>query len=221
MRVSKKLRNEEALITEYSGVRLRMDLDRVPLWRGDHVTLKQLWSDYSQYLYLPRLVNSEVLLGAVRSGVALLTWDPDSFAYASAFAEATNRYSGLVGGQHAGVVLDATSMLVKPDIAARQIAEDVKSVGGEAARATQTGDRATTTPPGPDQHPTPGHGLSKRFCGRAALEPVRMLRDLGEIAEAIVGQLDRAGANVTISVEIEATTEGGFPDDVRRIVTST
>ena len=218
VRVSKKLRNEEALITEYSGVRLRMDLDRVPLWRGDHVTLKQLWSDYSQYLYLPRLVNSEVLLGAVRSGVALLTWDPDSFAYASAFAEATNRYSGLVGGQHAGVVLDATSMLVKPDIAARQIAEDVKSVGGEAARAAQTGDRATTTPPGPDQHPTPGHGLSKRFCGRAALEPVRMLRDLGEIAEAIVGQLDRAGANVTISVEIEATTEGGFPDDVRRIV---
>ena len=29
----KKLRSEEALITEYSGVRLRMDLDRVPLWR--------------------------------------------------------------------------------------------------------------------------------------------------------------------------------------------
>ena len=37
VRVAKKLRNEEALITEYSGARLRMDLDRVPLWRGDHV----------------------------------------------------------------------------------------------------------------------------------------------------------------------------------------
>ena len=74
MRVAKKLRNEEALITEYSGVRLRMDLDRVPLWRGEHVTLKQLWSDYSQYLYLPRLRDSAVLLDAVRNGVALLTW---------------------------------------------------------------------------------------------------------------------------------------------------
>ena len=31
VRVGKKLRNEEALITEYSGARLRMDLDRVPL----------------------------------------------------------------------------------------------------------------------------------------------------------------------------------------------
>ena len=92
VRVAKKLRNEEALITEYSGARLRMDLDRVPLWRGDHVGLKQLWSDYSQYLYLPRLLNSAVLLDAVRSGVALLTWNPDSFGYASAFTEDSGRY---------------------------------------------------------------------------------------------------------------------------------
>lgn len=216
MRVSKKLRNEEALITEYSGARLRMDLDRVPLWRGDHVTLKQLWSDYSQYLYLPRLVNSEVLLGAVRSGVALLTWDPDSFAYASAFSEATNRYTGLVGGQHAGVVLDATSVLVKPDVAARQMTGDVKSAGGEAGPTVQTGKPATAR--GVDQDTAPAPGLPKRFYGRASLEPVRMLRDLGEIAEAIVAQLDRAGANVTISVEIEATTQDGFSDDVRRTV---
>ena len=60
--------------------------------------------------------------------------------------------------------------------------------------------------------------MPKRFYGRVSLEPVRMLRDLGDIAEAIVAQLDRADAKVTISVEIEATTEGGFPDDVRRTV---
>jgi predicted AAA+ superfamily ATPase len=216
-RVSKKLRNEEALITEYSGARLRMDLDRVPLWRGDHVTLKQLWSDYSQYLYLPRLVNSEVLLGAVRSGVALLTWDPDSFAYASAFSEATNRYTGLVGGEHADVILDATSVLVKPDVAARQMAEDVTSAGRGAGSTVQTG-KAGTTASGIDQDTAPTPGLPKRFYGRTSVEPVRMLRDLGEIAEAIVAQLDRAGANVTISVEIGATAEEGFPDAVRRTV---
>ncbi len=217
VRVSKKLRNEEALITEYSGARLRMDLDRVPLWRGDHVTLKQLWSDYSQYLYLPRLADSEVLLSAVRSGVALLTWNPDTFAYASAFSEASNRYSRLVGGEHAGVVLDNTSVLLKPDVAARQMAEDMKTAGGEAIPTVQTGNAATTSP-GVDQVTAPAPGLPKRFYGRTSLEPVRMLRDAGEIAEAIVAQLDRAGANVTISVEIEATTEDGFPDDVRRTV---
>jgi hypothetical protein len=33
VRASKKLRGEESLISEYSAARLRMDLDRVPLWR--------------------------------------------------------------------------------------------------------------------------------------------------------------------------------------------
>ena len=45
-----------------------------------------------------------------------------------------------------------------------------------------------------------------------------MLRDLGDIADAIVGQLGRAQANVTIVVEIEATAAEGFPEDVRRTV---
>jgi hypothetical protein len=45
-----------------------------------------------------------------------------------------------------------------------------------------------------------------------------MLRDLGDIADAIVAQLGRANAEITITVEIEATAEEGFVDDVRRTV---
>jgi len=45
-----------------------------------------------------------------------------------------------------------------------------------------------------------------------------MLRDLGDIADAIVAQLGRADAAVTITVEIEATADQGFSDDVRRAV---
>jgi predicted AAA+ superfamily ATPase len=221
VRVGKKLRNDEALITEYSGARLRMDLDRVPLWRGDHVGVKQLWSDYTQYLYLPRLRDSAVLLDAVRSGVALLTWNPDSFAYASAYDESSGRYSGLVGGQHAAVVLDPAAVIVQPDVAARQVDEERAAAGGpssdpgqpgkvETGREPERGGAADTTPRPP--------AAPKRFYGRVSLEPVRMLRDLGDIADAVVGQLGRADAEVTITVEIEAIAEGGFSDDVRRTV---
>jgi hypothetical protein len=45
-----------------------------------------------------------------------------------------------------------------------------------------------------------------------------MLRDLGDIADAIVSQLGRADANVKITVEIEAKATEGFKDDVRRTV---
>ena len=57
-----------------------------------------------------------------------------------------------------------------------------------------------------------------RFYGRVSLEPVRMLRDLGEIADAIVAQLGRTDADINIAIEIEATSNAGFSDDIRRTV---
>lgn len=220
VRVAKKLRGEEALITDYSGARLRMDLDRIPLWRGDHVGVKQLWSDFSLYLYLPRLRDSAVLLDAIRSGVSLLTWDPDTFGYASAYDEHTGRYAGLVGGQHADVVLDAASVVVRPDVAARQIEEERPAPtpgSGEASNGAETGTAgAAARQPAGTAGSEPS--LPNRFYGRVSLDPVRMLRDLGDIADAIVGQLGRADAEVAITVEIEARSKGGFTEEVRRTV---
>lgn len=46
VRVSKTLRNDELLLTAFAGTRLKMELDRVPLWRGNHVTVKQLAEDF-------------------------------------------------------------------------------------------------------------------------------------------------------------------------------
>jgi hypothetical protein len=220
VRVAKKLRNEEALITEYSGARLRMDLDSVPLWRGDHVTLRQLWSDYSQYLYLPRLRDSAVLLDAIRSGVALLTWSTDTFAYASAFDEQSVRYVGLSASQLVSIVLDATAVVVKPEVATRQFDEVKAQTGGQSSQPSggQTGSPGGPGAPTPDPREESTPLAPRRFYGRVSLEPVRMLRDLGDIAESIVKQLGRSDAEVTITVEIEATAEGGFNEDVRRAV---
>jgi hypothetical protein len=198
-----------------------MDLDRVPLWRGSSVSLKQLWSDYSQYLYLPRLRDSKVMLDAVRQGVALLTWDPDTFAYASAVEEPSGRYTGLVAGEHAAAVLDATSVVVKADVAARQLAEDRAVVATSSDPDPVGEDTETGTGPtgaGGTATVSPGSAAKKRFYGRVSLEPVRMLRDLGEIADAIVTQLGRAEAEVKITIEVEAIAKDGFDDDVRRTV---
>ena len=95
VRVSKKLKNDELLVTSLAGTRLRMDLDRVPLWRGDHVSIKQLTEDFARYLYLPRLAETKVLLDAINDGLTLLTWEDETFAYADGFDEATGKYRGL------------------------------------------------------------------------------------------------------------------------------
>jgi len=141
VRASKKLRSDELLVTALAGTRLRMDLDRVPLWRGDHVEIRQLGEDFARYLYLPRLKNTAVLAGAVRDGLTLFTWERETFAYADSFDEVAGRYRGLRGGQHVAIPdTDAPGLLVKPDIARRQLdAESAHAATSQRATAASTG----------------------------------------------------------------------------------
>src|SRR5216683_1519905 len=200
-RVSKKLVADEALIPKYSGVRLSMDLNDTPLWRGDQVEIRELWSDYSQYLYLPRLRDSAVLARAIEEGVSATTWDPDTFAYAGR-VDADGRYVGLVAGKIPDVHMDSTAVLVKPEAARRQIEPQVP------------------VPPTPPPLPPRSEQLPNRFFGRVSLEPVRLLRDVGDIAEAIVRQLGKAGkTEIRITLEVDADSKSGFPEDVQRTVT--
>jgi hypothetical protein len=72
-RASKKLRNDELLIVNFAASRLRMEMDRVPLWREDrHVAIRQLVDDFGRYLYLPRLQTTTV--HSIRDGIGLLTF---------------------------------------------------------------------------------------------------------------------------------------------------
>ena len=73
VRASKKLKSEELLVPALAGTRFRMELDRIPLWRGDNVSIKQLAKDFASYLYLPRLIGPSVLIGAIRDGLTLIT----------------------------------------------------------------------------------------------------------------------------------------------------
>ena len=94
VRASKKLRNDELLVPALAGTRLRMELDRVPLWRGNHVAIKQLGEDFARYLYLPRLADTHVLRDAIGTGLALLSWDHETFAYADSYDEVGKSLSG-------------------------------------------------------------------------------------------------------------------------------
>ena len=99
VRASKKLRSEELLVPALAGTRLRMELDRVPLWRGDHVEVRQLADHFARYLYLPRLAGPEVLIQGHSRRLGTPPLDRESFAYADAFDEATGRYRGLRCGR--------------------------------------------------------------------------------------------------------------------------
>ena len=118
---SRRLLNDEMLVTSMAGTRLRMELDRVPLWQGNHVAVRQLVDYFARYIYLPRLQQPDVLLGAITDGVSLITWTQDSFAFGDGYDEDKERYPGLRAGQ--GLFINETSagLLVKPDVAQQQM----------------------------------------------------------------------------------------------------
>jgi hypothetical protein len=151
----------------------------------------------------------------VRSGISSLTWENDTFAYAAAYDADSKRYLGLVAGQLGDVVLDASAVLVKPPAAAEQLSAGPGTGGpGPGGPGPGPGPGGPGAGPGPEPEADP-----TRFYGRVTLEPVRLLRDVGQIAEALVAHLDGpAGSRVSITVEIQAESEDGFPQTLRRTV---
>jgi hypothetical protein len=201
-----------------------MELDRIPLWRGDHVEVRQLVDDFARYLYLPRLRDSEVLLGAVRDGLGLLVWTKDSFTYADSFDEAAGRYRGLRCGQLVNVTKDnMTGLLVRPDRAVKQQEEDAATVpGGDSGISPGSGGTAVT-PPGPGSTEAPGPAVAarpKRYYGTVVLDSTRVGRDASRVADEVISHLSGlVGAKVKVTLEIEAQMPDGASEQVVRTVT--
>lgn len=226
VRASKKLRNEELLVPSLAGTRLRMELDRIPLWRGDHVSIRQLAEDFARYVYLPRLKDSSVLAAAVQDGLGLLLWSQDSFAYADSYDEAAKRYRGLrCGKQHAISADNPDGLLVKADVAQAQQAAEAAAVpqagtsGGAPGQASGNGAPVGSPGCGNPTGPTAQRPL-RRFHGTASLNAMRAGRDAGEIANEIIAHLvGVVGSEVTVTLEIEARLPDGASDHLVRTVT--
>ena len=227
VRAGKRLRNDELLVTGFAGTRLRMELERVPLWRGDHVSVKQVVEDFAKYLYLPRICAPQVLLQAIGDGVALLTWQQDAFAFADSYDDEAARYRGLRGGQLVAVEDEhAPGLLVKADVARRQIDAQSRTLpsesavpGGAAAPGDAAGADTGGSAGGEPAHPPQAAPL-RRFHGTAALDATRVGRDAGRIADEVIAHLvGLVGARVRVTLEIEAELPSGAPDHVVRTVT--
>ena len=222
-----KVRDDAQLITKWSPILLKMELDNW-LWKKEsHISLKRVWECLATYLYLSRLRDSDVLLDTVREGIKT-----QAFGYANSVDD-TGRYNGLQFGSAGGsIYLDDESVLVKPDLAAAQLEADAaakadsghpqppKSTSiGQGGRAPYTTPGGQTTGAGPET-PSTQAAKPKRFYGTVNLDPIRAGRDAQQVIEEVVQHLTSlSDANVELTMEIQATFSDGVPDDVVRTVT--
>jgi predicted AAA+ superfamily ATPase len=223
-RVSKKLRNEEQLISNMAGTILQMHLNRVPLWRGDHVAVRQLVEDFAKYPYLPRVAGPDVIVRAIQDGVASTTWASDGFGFADAYDEAAGRYRGLKGGVQLNVIdADSQGLVVKPDVAEAQREKDRAEKAGApttdspgvvptSGAPTNGGVGATEAGPPVQKRPT-------RFHGSVQLDPQRVASGATSIHQEIIQHLvGLVGSDVKVTLEIEASIPDGVPEHVVRTV---
>ncbi len=207
VRASKKLVSEELLLPVFGPARLRMELDRT-LWRDrDHIGIKELWGYLCSYLYLPRLRDRDVLLRSIQEGIGTVVVS-ESFAYAEGYDEDTGCYVGLKMGGGGSVLMDSSSLLVKPTAARSQPPE-------------------CSQPPPPPPPPPPPNGpgrppigtLPRRFYASTTLDPDRVGRDAGRIADEVLTHLATLpSSRVRVSIEIEVEMPEGAPEHVQRTV---
>lgn len=226
IRACKKLRNDSQMVMQYAPTLLRQELDKIPLWRGNHVGVKQLVEDFARYPYLQRVRTPDVLLDSMRDGVALVTWRTDSFAFADGLEEAKARYLGLRGGQVVRFTGDAIGLLVKPEVAEIQLQAErpqPQPTPGAPGTSPATGG---TTGGGPAPTPATGGGGTPAasspptvFFGSVKVDTTRISRDVASIANEIIQHLAALpDSEVAVTLEIQARVPGGVPDNVVRTV---
>jgi len=214
-RAARKLRSDDNLIPQWSPDNLRIELDRY-LWRDQqHLGLKQLWGYLASYCYLPRLFNEEVLMAAVRDGIAR---DDAPFGYATMVASDWT-YKGLIIRRASGsVYFDENSVLVRPEAADAQLEAEYRNredepVTSRSVPTTSNHDGATIQPTAAKPK------LTTRYHGTVSIDPQRANKDMAVIVEEIIQRLTGLrGTEVTITLEIEASRPTGFDDAAIRTI---
>lgn len=229
----RKLEQVSVLIDNLGATVLRMEMDRIPLWERDqsHVEIRKLGELFPVYLYLPKLNAPAVLERAIAQGLEGLQINPDTFAFAESYDTSAERYVGLVEGRLPYITLDGAGLLVKSSVARAQLDAE-RAVAEAAARAALPIAEAGAIPGQPDGSVPAGEippritvqepgapVLPTRFHGSVLLDPTRVGREAGKIADEVIAHLEKlVGAKVEIRLEIQASYPAGYPDDVQRTV---
>ncbi len=184
----------------------------------------------SQYPYMPRLCSRTVLERGLTDMPML--WQMDAFALALGHDETTGRYTGLWipdSGDTPPVITDST-LLVRPDLAAAQDAEDRATLARDkqqhAPHATDDASATHTPVATPPVQPLSGGGATApvvrpktRFYGQTALNPDKVALEFKQISDEILSHLrDNPSTRISIHLEIEATEPSGFTDAQVRTV---
>ena len=222
--IENRLIEEEWLIKAWSPVHLRNLLEKYYFTHGTHqVSAVKVWQDACQYLYMPRLVNDQVLRGTIEEAVK----SDDFFAFAA--GEREERYEGFAFGRSATVFLDENCLLISRESALQYVDKLKAEQSPKSADAVPVSDNGSSADTGSviDTSSTviPGSGsgvsepIKQQFYGSVRLDPLKAKIDFATLMDEVVQNFtSQLGVDVVISVEINARSEKGFDANLQRAI---
>jgi predicted AAA+ superfamily ATPase len=192
------------------------------LWEEGHVSVEELWESLARYPYLPRLRDRLVLHRCVQDGPAGFAWSEEGFALAEGYDATTERYLGLVVGPRGGSAVSISTLVVQPDVAAAQLRLDEQAAGTQAAAGSVATVGHIADPAAPastESDGSPAPSKPRRFHGSVSLRSERLSLEFGRVVQEVIAHLGDTAADVTVTIEISASSPEGFDEPVIRTVT--
>lgn len=207
-RASDKLRFGGELYLDYPRDLLRLKLQGplASLWEDGAVTVEALWDAYARYLYLHRIKDVGAFCESLRTAPSSMSWELDGVGLAET-RQPDGRFGSLIGGE-AALSVRGSTLVVKPEIAALQLAEE------RAADPMRPDDEEFYEQPEPAVD-----DAKRRFHGSVRLDPSRLAVQAGRLNTEVLSHLHALeGTDMEITIEIRAVRSDGFPSDIMRVV---
>ncbi|MFN9630188.1 MAG: hypothetical protein ACK59A_08165 [Cyanobacteriota bacterium] len=235
--------SQEDLLAEQLGARTIRDKLNAFLWRErPHVEARELVDWCRKDLFLPRISTDQVILNALINPQAALSCE-STFHLADGFqagttADSSGRYLGL---RHQASSSDhppsLNSLIVKDEVALAQIEADrarpddhsPPGQGRGGDNGTQkpltnegtgpSGPGGVAPPPPPPPPVPPKHQLPTRYVATVNLDPTRASLQMSAYMEEVISHLQALpGAEISLTLEVQATAEGGIDEATARIL---
>lgn len=218
------------------------------MWRDrGEISVAEVWGYFTRYPYMLRLVNRDVLDRAVASALDEVMVDSERFAIARSKDEPTGRYQNLIVPPRSGVSIQVTdgTLLIDVARAEAQIAADREEQRRREVEADQAATNSSTTidaePSNPNNSepgvgpvdvegnpPSDSHGSSgweaavkevlARYFGSVTVSADRYSRDIGNVTREVIDRLAGTGAELEITIDIQAKKPEGFDESERRVI---
>ena len=222
--IERALKDNEALIVEWAPIHLTNHLKRW-FWTTDTAEMKagEFWENTCRYLYLPRLLNRDVLKRAIEAGT-----DTKDYFGLAAEKDGEKYIDFTFGKSRRSLVVDDSLLLIEP-AAAAAYEESIRPpetsypadtpFGGSVAREGSTAVVGGGTFPVPTPTPTGTPSAKIRFYGSVEIDPIRAKIAFGQIVDEVVMQFtSRPNATVAIKIEISAEDTSGFDENLQRAI---